>query len=239
MSRWTRPTRWTVIAVALTLAITIATAAYLALIYPTLPILLPVRYVDGAPLVHFIKSPAMVFLPATVQAGLVFVFGTLGLLLLWRPRPSAAVSRAVADQARMRLAAEGIAMLGLLWISVQAIGAARLMILWQSPKGSGFGTIYHVVVLMGVVLSIVLVRRTMHLVRDEQPTPALADAAMWRFSNLYVNAADPALFVPTRRGVGWTLNFGRPMAILLLAVTLVVGIGGPFYAAREILWGWY
>jgi hypothetical protein len=41
--------------------------------------------------------------------------------------------------------------------------------------------------------------------------------------------------VPTRRGIGWTLNFGRPMAIALMGVLLVIGIGGPYYVARLIL----
>jgi uncharacterized membrane protein len=44
---------------------------------------------------------------------------------------------------------------------------------------------------------------------------------------LYKNPDDPALFVPTRDGRRWTLNFGRPVAAALLGVVLAIGIVGP------------
>jgi hypothetical protein len=59
---------------------------------------------------------------------------------------------------------------------------------------------------------------------------------MWRLTHLYFNPQNPALFVPSRRGAGWTLNFGRPLAIVLIAAVLTAGIGGPFLLARTVLW---
>jgi uncharacterized membrane protein len=44
---------------------------------------------------------------------------------------------------------------------------------------------------------------------------------------LYKNPLDPALFVPTRDGLHWTLNFGRPVAAVLIGVLLAVGLVGP------------
>jgi len=35
-----------------------------------------------------------------------------------------------------------------------------------------------------------------------------------------------------RSGVGWTLNFGRPQAIVFLLVSLAFGIGGPLFILR-------
>jgi uncharacterized membrane protein len=49
----------------------------------------------------------------------------------------------------------------------------------------------------------------------------------WRFSQLYKNPEDPALFVPTRDGTRWTLNFGRPIAAALLGVILMLGVVAP------------
>ncbi len=50
----------------------------------------------------------------------------------------------------------------------------------------------------------------------------------WKWGLFYVNPDDPALFVPKRFGVGWTLNFGRRAAwlalVLLLAVPLAVAV---------------
>jgi uncharacterized membrane protein len=42
------------------------------------------------------------------------------------------------------------------------------------------------------------------------------DDKYWKWGAYYVNRDDPALFVEKRFGVGFTINFGRPAAILLL-----------------------
>ena len=39
---------------------------------------------------------------------------------------------------------------------------------------------------------------------------------------LYNNPDDPALFVPKRFGLGWTVNFGRPLGKLFLIGTLLL-----------------
>jgi uncharacterized membrane protein len=49
----------------------------------------------------------------------------------------------------------------------------------------------------------------------------------WRLGRLYRNPDDPALFVPTRDGSRWTLNFGRPVAAALIALVLGIGVVGP------------
>jgi len=46
--------------------------------------------------------------------------------------------------------------------------------------------------------------------------------AAWRAGVFYVDWNDPALFVPKRRGFGYTFNFGHPAAIALTVATLVV-----------------
>lgn len=234
--RWSRPTRATLAAACWAAGITLSTATYLALIYPTLPLRLPVRYLSGEPVFFQIKTPVVVMLPSLVQMALLLTFGAIGLLLLWRARPETSDPAALADSARMRLAVQGIALLGAVWITVQALGAARLVAVWHGGRG-GFGRAYNVAILISLVVSAVIVWRTMRAVRQEGPgVPAEVDPSLWRLRNLYFNPSDPSLFVPTRRGVGWTLNFGRPLAILLIAGVLTVGIGGPFLMARAVLW---
>ena len=58
---------------------------------------------------------------------------------------------------------------------------------------------------------------------------------LWRFTALYFNPSDPALFVPARYGYGLTLNFGRPAAIAIMVAILLAGLGGPFLLARALL----
>jgi uncharacterized membrane protein len=40
--------------------------------------------------------------------------------------------------------------------------------------------------------------------------------------NIYVNRDDPALLVPKRFGIGWTVNFGNPRALALLVVPVAI-----------------
>ncbi|MBX6342828.1 MAG: hypothetical protein IRY97_10250, partial [Thermomicrobiaceae bacterium] len=49
----------------------------------------------------------------------------------------------------------------------------------------------------------------------------------WIAGFIYYNPDDPALMVPKRFGVGWTLNFARPAAwIFLAAVVLLCALPG-------------
>jgi hypothetical protein len=159
----------------------------------------------------------------------------LCLLLLWRARPASVGRDDAADRERMSLAVEGVSLLGAVWITVQAIGAARLVTVWQGGRG-GFGRIYNITLFVSLIASAFIVWQTMKAVRQRETVVAESNPDLWRFTHLYFNPADPALFVPTRRGVGWTLNFGRPLAIVLIAAILTIGVGGPFFLARAVLW---
>ena len=59
---------------------------------------------------------------------------------------------------------------------------------------------------------------------DRQPTSAVFrdDDQYWSGGFLYTNPDDPAMFVPKRFGLGWTLNFGHPRAKLFLITMLVL-----------------
>jgi hypothetical protein len=78
---------------------------------------------------------------------------------------------------------------------------------------------------LGVVLTAVTCARAHVLLGRPPPRPFVAEH--WRFGQLYKNSADPALFVPTRNGARWTLNFGRPIAAALLGVILAVASSLP------------
>ncbi len=237
MGRWARPTQVTWWAITVSLAMTAGTATYLASTYSLLPVGLPVRYVEGLPFIYQLKTPLMVMLPAIVQLGLVTVFGALMLLLLWRARPALAGGfEDTGDTTRMCVAAEGIGLLAAVWISVQALGAARLIALWRGGVG-GYGELYSLAMVTAIVASVVITARTMKLVGHDRASVLSVDPTVWRLRQLYFNPVDPALFVRTRTGRGWTLNFGRPVAILLLGATLILGIGGPYLIARYVLRG--
>lgn len=234
--RWPRPTGLTWVAIVVTLAAITATAGYLLWIYPALPEAVPVRFIRGRAVIYQFKTPLLVLLPVLVQATLAVVIGLLLVVLLWRARPGHDFTARPEDAERMRHAAEGIALLGAVWIGFQGLGAIRLVALWQRGSG-GFGEVYTLGLVTAIVVSVVIGARTLKQVGREAPGAPSSDHRSWRLGRLYVNASDPALFVPTRVGVGWTLNFGRPVAILVMAGTLGVGIAVPFYLAWLVLKG--
>jgi uncharacterized membrane protein len=59
---------------------------------------------------------------------------------------------------------------------------------------------------------------------DRQPTPAIFrdDERYWSGGIFYNNPDDPAVFVPKRFGLGWTVNFGHPQGKLLLIGILLL-----------------
>jgi uncharacterized membrane protein len=56
------------------------------------------------------------------------------------------------------------------------------------------------------------------------------DDSHWKAGLFYVNRDDPAILVPKRLGIGWTINFGRPVGVIsgvltLLSVAVLILIG--------------
>lgn len=238
MKRLPPPTVITACAAALTLAVISGTAGFLVGRYPLLTPYLPVHFGRGGIADRWLpKSWMLVLMPIWVQLSLALAFGAIVVILLWRAHPSASdqadgPSGRDEDARRMLATAEGIALLALVWIAFQALGAVQLVRLWQRGWG-GLGGTYGVGVLVAIVLSGAIGVRSIATI-GWAPRPAAKDGAFWRLKVLYVNPADPALFVPARWGFGWTLNFGRPAAVVLMALVVILGIGAPILIIRAV-----
>jgi uncharacterized membrane protein len=228
----TRPVVVTAIAAALTLASISATAGYLIGRYQGLPIVIPVEFRAGHPYQFVMKTPTIVFMPLWTQLILLLVIGGIAALLLTRAhRVDGADDHGDSD--RMLHAAEAISLLGFVWITFQALEAVQLTELWRKYYG-GMGPIYTGALLTAIVLSVVIATRA--AVQIGRPPARHGDNdRVWRFTALYFNPSDPALFVPARYGYGLTLNFGRPIAIAIMVAILLTGLGGPFLLARALL----
>jgi hypothetical protein len=58
------------------------------------------------------------------------------------------------------------------------------------------------------------------------PDQMHADPANWKWGIFYFCRQDPRIIVPKRiRGLGWTINFARPAALLCLAVMILFVYG--------------
>lgn len=198
-------------------------AAYLALEYASLPWILPVRFRrDGLPIGWQYKTEIRVLMPVFVQLALMFTFGAVAALLLSRRRGRH--EHEAPDVRAAKTAAEGVMLIALIWVTFQGYAAIALVNMWTVGR-NGLGPEYGALELIGLLATGVVAART-H-VRLGRPGARSFVAEHWRFGQLYKNADDPALFVPTRDGRHWTLNFGRPLAAVLLALLLTVGVVGP------------
>lgn len=219
--------------------ILLATIGYLLASYASLPELLPVHFKRGGVANGWqYKTLGRVLLPALIQLSLAVTFGAIALLLLSRPRGASnardgavAPREAVDGQSQLpediraaSAAAETVLLMAFIWVAFQAYGAYALVRMWTTGFGH-LGRLYTVFEVAGLLLTGVVAVRG-H-VRVGRPTPRTYVAEHWRFGQLYKNPNDPALFVPTRDGSRWTLNFGRPGAAAILAVVLAVGVVGP------------
>ena len=64
------------------------------------------------------------------------------------------------------------------------------------------------------------------LARMNAPTTMTKDDdRYWKLGIFYWNPEDASLFLPERFGIGWTVNFGRPLIWIILAAFVLVTIG--------------
>jgi uncharacterized membrane protein len=233
------PTQLTWVAITAALAAISFTAAFLLARYPSLPFIVPVHFnrVDRANGWQF-KTYARVFIPVVVQMALALTLGAIGTLLLFRShltRDDLAVDNvrasgeeglrpASAEEIAASIAAEAVALLGFIWVMFQSYAGLALVGMWERGRG-GLGDWYTVATTAAVALSVMVAARARR--RLGRPVPRQFVADDWRWGQLYRNPGDPSLFVPTRDGSGWTLNFGHPVAAALMAFILVIGIVGP------------
>ncbi|MEN2768276.1 DUF1648 domain-containing protein [Ornithinibacillus xuwenensis] len=54
------------------------------------------------------------------------------------------------------------------------------------------------------------------------------DDKYWKLGQFYFNKNDPALFLEKRFGVGWTINFARPLAWIIFLMIILLAAGIPF-----------
>ncbi len=216
------PTRPTQIAALASLAAVAGTAAFVTAVYPGLPDLLPVHFgprgVDG----WQFKTPMRVLLPVLVQAALAVSLGAVATLLLWRR--TAPESGHEADVRAATTAAEAVVLIATVWIVFQTCTAVALAEVWRTNRPT-LGTSYLAFEIGGIIASGVVAVRAFARLGRPAPLPFVPEH--WRLGQLYCNPEHPALFVPTRDGRRWTLNFGRPAAAILLGFLLVVGVAVP------------
>jgi uncharacterized membrane protein len=200
--------------------IILGTALFLVARYGSLPDLLPVHFAPkGMANGWQYKTVGRVLMPAFVQLALLVTLGGIGALLLSRTDRDRVPNGP--DITAAATATEAVMLIALIWVAFQAYTAFALVRMWTVGQ-SGLGSIYSLFELIGLALTVVVGVRA-H-VRLGRPAPLAYVPEHWRFGQLYCNRDHPALFVPTRDGSRWTLNFGRPATVVLLGIIIAMGV---------------
>ena len=216
------PTSMTRAALLTTGLVVVATAAFLLLEYSSLPDMLPVHFNKyRAPNGWQYRTVSRVLIPVGVQVLLALIFGSVAFLLLSRPHGEQ--DETAPDVRAAAAAAEAVVLIALIWVVFQGYAAFSLARLWTSHRATL--PFYNLGEIAGAAGSIVVAVRANRRLGRPEPRPFVA--SHWRLGQLYKNPEDPALFVPTRDGRRWTLNFGGPVAGALLGLVLAVGVLAP------------
>ncbi len=211
------------------LIIIVVTVVIGVLSYPSMPATLVVHYARGVPNRLAAKSIGTAFSLVFVQIGATAVLGGIAAAIVRSSRsdldPAHPVSSAHWHRQYLGLGAK--ALLGLVaMIDLGLLGSALLM--WTGTVTAWAPAVIVVPILAGVAVTITVLGRHNRVRVENDEDTGIAhrdDDKYWRNGLFYVNREDPALFVPRRFGIGWSLNFGNPRAAILAAgIVVVIGL---------------
>lgn len=206
------------------LCLVIVTVVVGVLLYPSMPGVLAVHNgVGGAPDRTVVRSVGTAFSPVFAQVVVSAVLVGMATAIVRGAsdvdpaRPAASVRwlhryREVGARALLGLVA---------LIDLGLLGSALLM--WTGTVTPWAPLVVVVPVLTGVVVAVVVLAGVNREPDDGAPdVDRPDDDRYWRGGLFYVNREDHALLVPRRFGIGWTVNLGNPLAVVLLAGVLAV-----------------
>lgn len=221
-------------------AILLVTAAVGAARYDDLPGRIPTHFSGwSTPDQYGSTSVLTVFGPLLI--GLAVVVVMLGIIAVSYASPVRQYPDGDAGAGRVRalrmreLAARTI---GLLCLLCNLIICGACVAIWFDVTSWALPPVLIVpLALMGVTIVWVVIAG-MRLQTDTSPAAGDAvgpqspdDDRYWKAGLFYVNRDDPALFVPKRQGIGWTVNLAHRGGQAFVAVTLLIAVAGAVAAA--------
>ncbi|GGV83774.1 hypothetical protein GCM10015535_27460 [Streptomyces gelaticus] len=227
------PWGWTVPALVV-IAVSVAAGA---VVYPGLPerIAMPERSLGGTAYRTYPTSVWTTFGLVLGQVVLTLIMAATVAGLL-RARADLDVARPVAGAARYRryLTVTARSMMGIAALmNLMLLGLSALM--WSDTRSTAMTLAAAGVPLLAVLaVTAWLVLRVgpsgsrLPETADEENTGLVPrdDDRFWHGAGtVYVNADDPAVLVPKRVGIGWTVNFGNPRSLVVAALVLAVAVG--------------
>ena len=208
-------------------------AAFVMTNYDRLPEQIPMHANLGGSATSFAtKTPVTALFPILEAAfmGIVFTFCHWGILRSKKPVDPAAPATSAYAYGRFAQV-QSIIMLGgglalnasmgtafvLSWLGIVSLASASILVV-------GIGLVF---VVAEVVVSLRMGQSGGRTAAELRTSDGVArdDDRFYKLGIFYVNHDDPSVWVPKRFGVGWTLNYGQPMAWLATTLLLAVIVG--------------
>ncbi|MCI4397231.1 MAG: hypothetical protein JHC34_00155 [Acidobacteria bacterium] len=217
----------------------IAVTSWTILHWGNLPSRLPLRYdFHGNPTVWTTLSPVHVFGPPVFLLLLCIAIFLIAYGIIRSPLRTAVSGPESERERRYRRRMVGALLATEYFIAM--IGSAILLSPLLTPSQVSWLAVVVAVlsILFAPALILALVVTARHRARGETEvvietvTPVQAPSGdrtpdeCWLGGILYFNRDDPALFLPKRFGVGYTLNFGNRWSWVILALIAVLILGG-------------
>ncbi len=228
----TDPPRFPWIWLAPALIVTIGTAVTGVLSYPSIPDTLVVHYgANGADRLAA-KSFGTVFSLVFVQVGVTALLTGIA-AAAFRSRPDLDPAHPVGSARwQRRYMALGVRILLVLAATIDLAMLGSSLLMWTGTVTRWAPLVIVIPILAAVVVAFVMLAKNNRERNQDEGDTGLThrdDDKLWRSGLFYVNREDPAVVVPRRYGIGWTLNFGNPrtavlgagvVALIALVITL-------------------
>lgn len=221
-------------------AILAAMAAYLNANWERIPERFPVHWgVNGRPNGWATRSLSGVYGPLVMALIICVLLGSLGYaIMIWTRHVWASGPYAQAES-RFRHAQIGVLLLVEYFIAFTLSGIPLLSLRSDITRMPSITPIIAGTVVFVLAITAILIYTGQGGARMAKSAAAPSGAPesvpvagdrtpdqCWKAGMFYVNPDDPAILVEKRFGIGYTLNFGRTAAWLLMLAILGVAIGG-------------
>lgn len=213
--------------------IIIATIALGFYFYASLPDQVPMNTAADGAVSYMDKSMKLIFFMPIIQLIVAGSFA-LGYYSIKKARPelsASAVKRSAQQNIKHRYA----------WSSFLVFNGLAMVLLFLFVQLEIFGVVKGItmiasfvlvgIMLVGAVALAVIFGQSGSRIKGEESGEKQDkvlnrdDDKYWKMGMFYVNRDDPSLFVEKRFGIGFTLNFGRPLGWIVLGVIAIVVIG--------------
>ena len=215
------------------LAVALATAAFCLIFYDRFPEHLVMQYdLQGNPARTVDKSYSGVLMPVILQLFLVLMFWITNYMIasskqqLDPSRPHRSLRQNLAFRRRW---SAFMMIAGFLMVLSFAVIPLQLAFQWPASAAVAAVLTASMFIVLGVIVLAVTTGQGGSRIRVREPAGEPVDGRVnrdddrhWKLGVFYFNPDDPAIFLEKRFGVGWTVNWARPVAWALVFGPLVL-----------------